>query len=63
MQTLTPTWPQRPAFTEAQQRDVQRYQALSDAEKDRCRRLVMLTGAPLGLAVSAIEATRETQGA
>jgi hypothetical protein len=56
--TTPPRWATRPVFTEAESAAIERYQALTPAERDRVRRLICLSGAPLDLAVSAVEATR-----
>jgi hypothetical protein len=37
---------------------IERYEALSAPERQRVARLVMISGAPLTLAIAAVEATR-----
>lgn len=53
-----PSWPTPPPPAPLEAEALARYDRLSPEERARVARLVAQTGAPLGLAISAVEALR-----
>lgn len=56
--TPPPSWPTPPPPAPVDAEALRRYDALTPAERAAVARLVAVSGAPLGLAVSAIESLR-----